>query len=327
MATMQITGRQIKDGSITDDKVAIGANIDSSKLAAWSEARDAGNQKLTNLAAGVAANDAATIQQLEDKITASAAGLSMKIPARVASTANVGGSYSATSGASARGQFTGMPTVIDGVTLAANDRILLKNQTSAAENGIWVVSTLGSGSNGIWDRALDADGDGKIVDGTSLFVGEGTVNATTQWVMSTDGPIIVGGSSGSSLNWILWGAGKTYNDDGVTTELNGQAFSVRDSGISSAKLASNAVITAKLAANAVTGAKIAFIDQEVTGSVNGVNTSFTMSATPTAASLIVWVRGIRQRPTTHYTTSGATLSFVTAPETGDDIAVFGMAAS
>lgn len=49
------------------------------------------------------------------------------------------------------------PNTLDGVSLAANDRVLVKNQTAPAENGIYTVTTLGTGANGVWARATDCD--------------------------------------------------------------------------------------------------------------------------------------------------------------------------
>ena len=416
MATQQITGRQIKDSALSNNHISPTAAIASTKLAPWGANRDAGNQRLTNLADGTSATDAVTKQQLEAAITASAAGLAVKAPVRVASTANISGTYTATGGASARGQFTAMPNAVDGVSLAVGNRVLLKNQTTLAQNGIWTVTTLGTGSNGVWDRATDTDGDQEVTDGTAVMVGEGNVNSTTQWVLTTNAPITVGGSSGSALAFAQFGAGQSYTADGTTLTLSSNQFSVTSGGIGATQLGSNAVTTvkildanvteaklatnavttakisdanvtqaklangavgesqlaalavttaklanaavtdaklasnsvttakildanvteaklangavtaAKLAANAVTGGAISFLTQAVTGAVNGSNTNFTMSATPYGDSLIVWVGGVRQRPITDFTFSGTTLTLTTAPETGDDIAIFGVVA-
>lgn len=67
------------------------------------------------------------------------------------------------------------PNTLDGVSLAANDRILVKNQTAPAENGIYVVTTLGTGANGVWARATDCD---TASDAASAVVSvrAGTVN-------------------------------------------------------------------------------------------------------------------------------------------------------
>lgn len=69
----------------------------------------------------------------------------------------------------------GAPNTLDGVTLAANDRILVKDQLPPALNGIYYVSTLGAGATGTWTRATDADATTDI-DGATVSVGEGTVN-------------------------------------------------------------------------------------------------------------------------------------------------------
>lgn len=416
MATEQIKTRQLVDEIITNAKVATGAAIASTKLATWSANRDAGNNRLTNLANASSAQDAVTLSQLQDMLTQTAAGLAVHEPARVASTADVGGTYNSTGGASATGRFTGMSDTVDGIALAANDRVLVKDQTNPDENGIYRVGTLGTGSNGVWDRADDFDEDADVTGSTFVFVQEGTVNEDTQWVLTSDNDITVGTASGDDIVFTQFGAGNSYTADEVTLQLVGSQFSIKNGGVgtnqlaadavtnakladnavqqenladnsvgtaeiingnvtdaklasdsvttikildlnvttgklaadavTNAKLADNAVqqeniadnsvgtaeiidanvTTAKLAANAVTGGKISFINQTVTGTVDGVNDDFTLSAAPTAASLIVWVNGLRQRPTTDYTLSGTTITFTTPPETGDTIAVFGIAA-
>jgi hypothetical protein len=98
---------------------------------------------------------------------------------RVATTANVTLAGSA-------------PNVVDGVTLAANDRILVKNQTSSAENGIYYVSTLGTGSNGTWTRSTDANTSADVTSGLYVYVSEGTSTNKGQYVLSTANPITLG---------------------------------------------------------------------------------------------------------------------------------------
>lgn len=72
---------------------------------------------------------------------------------------------------------------IDGVAVAAGDRVLVKNQTAAAENGVYVVDTGG------WDRAPDFDSSRDIQQYVRVYVGGGIVNATTEWVLTTSSPI------------------------------------------------------------------------------------------------------------------------------------------
>ena len=86
----------------------------------------------------------------------------------------------------------GAPSVVDGVSLLAKDRILVTGQSDGSQNGIYYVTTLGAGSNGTWSRSLDANATGEISPGTVLMVTEGTNHVDTQWKLTTDNPITVG---------------------------------------------------------------------------------------------------------------------------------------
>lgn len=155
------------------------------------------SQNITSLADPVNPQDAAT----KSYVDAARAGLDVKQSVRAASTATVTVTYNATGGTSTRGQITAAPNTLDGVTLAANDRILLKNQTTGAQNGIWVVTTLGTGANGVWDRATDFDADAEVTAGAFAFVEEGTANGDSGWVLATNNPITIGGASGTALTF------------------------------------------------------------------------------------------------------------------------------
>jgi phage-related tail fiber protein len=103
----------------------------------------------------------------------------IKLQCRAATTANITLAGSA-------------PNTLDGVTLAANDRILVKSQSTASQNGIYVVTTLGTGANGTWTRATDADGAGELLASTLITVSEGTTNDNSLWMLTTDDPITIG---------------------------------------------------------------------------------------------------------------------------------------
>ena len=115
--------------------------------------------------------------------------------------ANVAGTYNATGGTSTRGQLTNTPLILDGVTLLADNRVLLKNQTTAAANGIWVVTTPGEGSTGVWDRAADWDEDGEVAGGTWVTVTSGTQNQNSVWRVTNATAITVGGATGTPVTF------------------------------------------------------------------------------------------------------------------------------
>jgi len=71
---------------------------------------------------------------------------------RAVSSSNVTATYSGSEGLYGLGQMTAAPATLNGVSLAAGDLILLKNQTVPAQNGQYIVTTVGTGSNGVWDR-------------------------------------------------------------------------------------------------------------------------------------------------------------------------------
>jgi hypothetical protein len=102
---------------------------------------------------------------------------------------------------------------IDGVTLATGDRVLVKNQSTASENGIYVVQASGAAV-----RATDFDGTGEVSGGAFTFVEEGTVNADSGWVVTSNGAITVGTDA---IAWVQFsGAGQITAGDGLTKTGN-----------------------------------------------------------------------------------------------------------
>jgi hypothetical protein len=104
---------------------------------------------------------------------------------------------------------------IDGVVLATGDRVLLKNQASGSENGIWVVAASGSPT-----RAGDADSSDELVN-VSVWVAEGTANADTLWTCTTNAPITV---NTTALTFSQTGAGPTY---ATPSEVNSGASTTK----------------------------------------------------------------------------------------------------
>jgi hypothetical protein len=160
---------------------------------------DLQSQKVTNLADPSTNTDAANKQYVDNV----ARGLYWKAPVRVATTTN--GTLAT---AFANGQS------IDGVTLATGDRILLKDQTTGSENGIYTVNASGAPT-----RATDADGGTELAPGTAVTVTGGTTNGDKVFMITSDAAITVGTTA---QTWgQLGGGGTSYSaGNGISISSN-----------------------------------------------------------------------------------------------------------
>ncbi len=149
-----------------------------SALGAPTSAVSLNSQKITNLATPTADTDAAT----KAYVDAARSGLDVKGSCRVASTGSI------SFGAGNETTISGAPLVVDGVTLVAGDRVLVKDQLSSQfMNGIWEVVTPGTGSTGSWTRPSDFAGSA-VTAGAFTFITEGSTNADSGWVLTTNDP-------------------------------------------------------------------------------------------------------------------------------------------
>jgi hypothetical protein len=120
-------------------------------------------------------------------LSAGLQGLQGKVSCRVATTGALTASYS--SGVLTNtGSFAAL--TVDGVALSLNDRVLVKDQTNGAQNGIYAVTNIGSGSTS-WTltRTADADTNAEMVSGVYTFITEGSVNADNGFFLVTNNPI------------------------------------------------------------------------------------------------------------------------------------------
>lgn len=166
------------------------------------------NHKLTNVLTPVASTDAAT----KGYVDSVALGLDVKASVRAATTA---------AGTLASSFANG--SVIDGVTLATGDRILIKNQAAGAENGIYVVPASGAPT-----RSTDCNSASTYLSGAFTFVESGTTNAGSSWVVGTQGSINVGTTS---VSWVQFNGSISYAAGSGLT-LAGNSFSVNTTGVS-----------------------------------------------------------------------------------------------
>ena len=132
---------------------------------------------------GFAADSLAT----KEYVDSASSGLDVKDSCRVATTAALTVTYDQSNGRLDNAG-TQAALVIDGVTLSVNDRVLVKDQTEARQNGLYIVSDIGSNSSN-WrlTRADDADAGNEITGGTFTFVEEGTANSDNGYVFTHNG--------------------------------------------------------------------------------------------------------------------------------------------
>ena len=158
-----------------------------------------GSQKITSLADPENAQDAAT----KAYVDAARSGLDVKSSVRAATTAPLTIASDLEDG-----------DVLDTtVTLATGDRVLVKDQSTASENGIYVVQATGPAV-----RAIDADSNAEVTSGMFTFVEEGTLNGDSGWVLTTNNPITLG-STGLVFAQFS-GAGQITAGDGLTKTGN-----------------------------------------------------------------------------------------------------------
>ena len=255
--------------------------------------------RITSLGTPTQTTDAATKAYVDSQLQ----GLDVKNSVRVATTAN--GTLST---AFANGQ------TVDGVTLATGDRILLKNQSTGSQNGIYTVNASGAPT-----RATDFDEDSEVTGGTFFFVEEGTTNGDNGFVMTNDGTVTVGSTAlvftqFSGAGQVIAGAaltksGNTLNVgvDNSSIEVNSDALRVKASGITNAMLAGSIDLTAKVTGALPVGNGGTGLSSIAKGSVLVANSANTLSALDGGGSN----DGILT-----YTASSDTIAFATAVDGG-----------
>lgn len=230
---------------------------------------DMAGNAINNLPDAVAAQSPVTLAQMN----AAVQGYSWKQPVRAASTANL--------------TLSGAQT-IDGVSVIAGDRVLVKNQTTGSANGIYLAAA------GAWTRATDFDTAAESL-GAATFVSEGTTLGNTVWLMTTDAPItlgttslvfaqIAGGSSYTAGNGVLISgsvisadpavvvrkAAATIGDGTATTISVTHNLNTLDVQVVLREVSTGAEVRADNVANGVNTVQITFATAPTTGQYRAI---------------------------------------------------------
>lgn len=185
-----------------------GAQASLTDLSAPTASFGFGNQLLTNLADPVNDQDAAT----KFYVDSVAQGLDVKASVVAGTNANI--------------TLSGAQT-IDGVSIVAGNRVLVKAQTNAAENGIYVAS------NTSWSRSADANTWDELVSAYT-FIEQGSIYADTGWVCTVD----AGGTLGTTpVTWSQFSGAGTYQA-GTGLTLTGNTFSITNTAVTAASYGS-----------------------------------------------------------------------------------------
>ena len=222
---------QTLSNKVLGNSVTLGANI------------DAQGYTITDLAAPEQATDAATKAYVDSV----AEGLHIHASAAAATTANVDLATELEAG-----------DVIDGVTLVAGDRVLVKNQSAPAQNGVYVVQASGAAV-----RASDYDSPAEVQGGDFIFINGGTVNADTGWVQTSELVSVIGTDP---IYFTQFSGAGTFLA-GYGLYLDGNTFNVDSNVIANLEYVGNAVSDHSALTTGVHG---------VTGDVVGTTDSQTL---------------------------------------------------
>ena len=259
---VQITGRQIANAAVDVNKLDLSTGTFDFQSA------------VLQVATPSADNQAAT----KAYVDGIAQGIHWKDSARIATTANI--------------TLSGTQT-IDGVSVVADDRVLVKNQTSGAENGLYLCKA------GSWARTSDMNESDEF-SGSAVFIREGTTFADSGFVCTNDGAVTVGSTAITFVQFT--GAGqveagaaltKTGNRldvavDGSSIEVSSDALQVKALGITDGMLAGS-ISNAKLSNSTISGVALGANLNALSASASGAITMTSYNGSAAISNISVAV--------------------------------------
>jgi len=246
-----VTSAKIASGAVGTAALAANAvtsaKVDSSIIVAsganaFSAAQSMGGYKLTNVGAPSADGDAVNKAYVDSM----AQGLTdFKQSVRAVSVNNLSGTFmSNTLVASGNGALS-----IDGVSMAAGNRLLLTGQSSASQNGIYSVTSAGSAGSA-WSivRSTDADSSAEVTAGMYCYVSEGTSYANSAWVLATADVIVLNTTALSFVQFsgagqLTAGAGLAKSGNTLDVQVDGTTLEISSDALRIAAGAAGAGLT------------------------------------------------------------------------------------
>ena len=239
------------------------------------------NITTANITAGTVSTTPTSANDLVNKTyvdTLAASGIHFHQPVRVESPINLNATYNngtAGVGATLTNAGTQAALVIDGITMVVADRVLIYEQTTQTQNGVYVVTDIGSGStNWILTRSSDADtyvinsADG-LSEGSTVFVQQGATGAGETYTCNTSGVITFGTTN---ITFAQISSAQIYSA-GTGLTLSGTQFSITNTGTAGTygSASSVPVITtnAQGQVTGVTPTAIAISGAAVSGNISG----------------------------------------------------------
>ena len=305
IAALAVTEGKIADSAVTSAKIADGtivnADINASAAIAQSKVADLTTDLAAKLAlaggtmtgaltlSGAPTSDLHAATKLYvDNVTA---GLNFHEAVHAASVSNLATIYNnGTSGVGATltADTNRAFSVLDGETVVLGERVLIKNQTDAKQNGIYTLTTVGSVSvPWVLTRATDADNNptGEMKNGDFTFVQRGTVNASIGFINnSATNPIVIGTDN---ITYTEFNAGKAVAAGDGLTEATPGILSVATGGVTSAMIADGTIVDADINASAaIAQSKISGLSTSLSEKAPLASPTFTGTVTLPAEGIV-----------------------------------------